>query len=338
MTPQRLDRARALLCLLQDSIRDTLIAARDAPTGGELAEIAEVTAADTIYRIDKISEAAIVAWFEANWPADWPFELVMEGGAESDALTFPRGTPVARTELKCLLDPIDGTRNLMYDKRSAWVLSALAPQRGDRTHLGEILVAAMTELPTSKQWAADQISGVRGCGLQGLMAERVDVRGGGRHRLPIRPSQATDFRHGFASLARFFPEGKALLARVEEGLWDALYGLGSGPSPLVFEDQYIATGGQIYELLIGHDRMLGDLRPLAHRKIGFASALVCHPYDICTAMLLQEAGGVVEAPGGEPLRAPLDTTSPVAWVGYANPALADQVRPVLKRLMEEYFS
>ena len=54
-------------------------------------------------------------------------------------------------------------------------------------------------------------------------------------------------------------------------------------------------------------------------------------------MLLQEAGGVVEAPSGAPLRAPLDMTSPVAWMGYANPALADLIRPLLKRLMEEYF-
>jgi fructose-1,6-bisphosphatase/inositol monophosphatase family enzyme len=337
MTPQQQDRARALLCRLQDSIRETLIAARDAQAGSELSQVAEVTAADTIYRIDKISEAAILAWFEAHWPADWPVELVMEGHEAGGAITVPHGTPVARTELKCILDPIDGTRNLMYDKRSAWMLSALAPQRGERTDLGEILVAAMTELPTSKQWAADQVSGVRGCGLRGLVAERVDVRGGGRRPLPIWPSRAADFRHGFAALARFFPEGKALLARVEEEIWDALYGLGSSPSPLVFDDQYISTGGQIYELLVGHDRMLGDLRPLALRQLGFASALVCHPYDICTAMLLQEAGGIVEAPGGEPLRAPLDTTSPVAWMGYANPGLAAQVRPLLKRLMEEYF-
>jgi fructose-1,6-bisphosphatase/inositol monophosphatase family enzyme len=338
MTPQRLDQARALLCRLHDTIRDALIAARDAQAGDALAEVAEVTAADTIYRIDKVSEAAIVDWFEAQWPAKWPVELVMEGGEGGDALTFPRGTPVARTEFKCLLDPIDGTRGLMYDKRSAWSLAALAPQRGERTHLGDVVVAVMTELPTSKQWAADQVSGVRGCGLDGLVAERVDVRGGGRRRLPVRPSQATDFRHGFASLARFFPEGKALLARVEEELWDTLYGLGRGPSPLVFEDQYVSTGGQIYELLIGHDRMLGDLRPLAHRTIGLAPALVCHPYDICTAMLLQEAGGVAEDPWGGPLEAPLDTTSPVAWMGYANPVLADQVRPVLRRLMEVHFS
>ena len=159
-----------------------------------------------------------------------------------------------------------------------------------------------------------------------------------RSTLPVCPSQAKDFRHGFASLARFFPEGKSLLARIEEGLWDALYGLGSTSSPLVFDDQYISTGGQIYELLVGHDRMLGDLRPPVLRKLGYPSALVCHPYDICTALLLEEAGGVVETPEGEPLRVPLDTTSAVAWMGFANPGLAGQVRPLLKRLMKEHLS
>ena len=337
MTSQQLNQARRLLCMLQDTIRTTLIAARGSKAAGDFARIAAVTAADTIYQIDKVSEEAIVAWFEAHWPSAWPVELVMEGLEDEEAVTFPRGTPVSKTAFKCILDPIDGTRGLMYDKRSAWVLSALAPQRGRMTHLGDIVVAAMSELPTSKQWGADQISGVKGCGLDGLVAERIDLQGGKRSRLPVRPSQATDFKHGFAALARFFPEGKALLAKVEEDIWDALYGLGRSSSALVFDDQYIATGGQIYELLVGHDRMIGDLRPLAFRKLGFHSSLVCHPYDICTAMLLQEAGGVVETPEGKPLSTPLDTTSPVAWMGYANPVLAKQVRPLLKRLMKEHF-
>ncbi len=335
MTPGDEDRARALLCGLQDSIRDAVIAARDRHAAEDLAQVAAVTAADTIYQIDKISEAAVFAWFDSHWPREWPVELVMEG-VEDHVPTFPEGTPVEGTAFKCILDPIDGTRGLMYDKRSAWILAAIAPQRGGRTSLGDIRIAAMTELPTTKQWASDQVSGVRGCGPDGLVAERVDVRDGARIPLSIRPSLATDFRHGFAALSRFFPEGKELLARVEECLWEALYGPGDGGAPVVFEDQYLSTGGQMYELLVGHDRMLGDLRPLAHRKLGIESALVCHPYDICTAMLLQEAGGVVEAPDGGPIDATLDTTSPVSWMGYANPGLAEQVRPVLLRLMEEH--
>ncbi len=260
MNNAQLHRARRLLCALQDDILATLLAARK-KSSVSFARVAGVTAADTIYQVDRLGEEAIVAWFEKNWPRAWPVELVMEGLEEGEPLTFPRGTPVARTVFKCILDPIDGTRNLMYDKRSAWTLAALAPQRGAKTTLADLVVAAMTELPTSKQWRADQLSAVRGGGARRLLAEAIDVRGGTRKRFFPRPSPARDFQHGFASLVKFFPEGKSLLARVEEALWGELYGLSRPGASLVFDDQYLTTGSQIYELLVGHDRMIGDLRP-----------------------------------------------------------------------------
>ena len=223
----------------------------------------------------------------------------------------------------------------MYDKRSAWALAGLAPQRGARTTLADIVVAAMTELPTSKQGRADQISVVRGRGPRGVVARSMDVRTGKARAFRLRPSQARDFQHGFASFARFFPEGKALTAQLEEALWRELHAGGDG-SPLVFDDQYISTGGQLYELLVGHDRMLGDLRPRVLAKLGIVSALTCHPYDICTELILREAGGIVEGLDGRALRAPLDTTTPVAWIGFANAVLARKVRPVLRRLVQAY--
>ena len=79
--------------------------------------------------------------------------------------------------------------------------------------------------------------------------------------------------------------------------------------------------------------MIGDIRPMVLAHLGLDSSLVCHPYDICTAMILEEAGGVVGHPAGGPIRAPLDTTSPVAWVGFANAALARQARPRLARIL-----
>ena len=326
-----LPQARLLLCDLQNVIRDALQAARATEAAHGFAEIAAVTRADTIYQIDKVSEAAITRWFEAHWPRDEPVELVMEGIEGDENLTFPIDARV--TKWKCILDPIDGTRNLMFDKRSAWSLAALAPQRGADNRLSDLCVAAMTELPTSKMWRADQISGVRG---DGLVCQSHNVLDRTSAPLIIAPSGASDFRHGFAGLARFFPEGKALTARIEEELWDELYGLGRSAAPLVFDDQYISTGGQLYELMVGHDRMIGDLRPLVLGKLGFESALVCHPYDICTGFLLQQAGGVLEAPDGTPLDAPLDTISPVAWMGYANQTLAQTVRPILQRLIAQY--
>lgn len=325
--------ARRRLCALQDYLRDTLVAAR-VRQGGKFARVAAVTAADTIYHVDRLGEEAILAWFEQHWPRAWPVELVMEG-LEGEGVTFPRGTPVGRTMCKCIIDPIDGTRGVMYDKRSAWILAGLAPQRGRRTHLGDIVVAAMTEFPTSKHGYADQVSAIAG---RGVRAERLDLARRTRRRWVPRPSRAKNFEHGFASLAHFFPEGKALLGAVEEALWRELGLVGKDGGQLVFDDQYISTGGQLFELLSGHDRMLGDLRPPAYARLGLtAAALCCHPYDICTALIAREAGCVIEAPDGRALRAPLDTTTPVAWMGYANPTLAQQVRPILRRVMRQWF-
>ncbi len=322
-----LDRARRLLCALQDEIQATLIAAR-ARQGRHFAKVAAVTAEDTIFHIDKLSEAAILGWMEAHWPSAWPVELVMEGLAAG--ATFPRGTPVRATAWKLILDPIDGTRCLMYDKRPAWALAGLAPQRGARTGLRDIVVAAMTELPNAKAAAADQFSAVRGGPLR---ATRKDLHSGVAKNWIPRPSTARDCDHGFASIVKFFPEAKILHAELEEALWRELGLHGKDGGARVFDDQYISTGGQLYELLVGHDRMIADLRPLTLPRVGLDSALCCHPYDICTALLLEAAGGVVESPLGGPLRAPLDVTTPVAWVGYANPALARRIRPVLRRLL-----
>jgi len=327
------NRARRLLCGLHDHIRGSVVQAR-VRGFRRFADVAAVTTADTIYRVDRISEKAIWDWFEQHWPQEWPVQLVMEGeGDHAEGSTFPRGLPLSRTRLKCILDPIDGTRGLMHDKRSAWILTGLAPQRGGRTHLGDIEVAVMTELPTSKQVRSDQLSAIRG---HGVVASSWMGEGLRRRALKIRPSQAVTFEHGFASFARFFPEGKVWLASLEEELWRALGLFGKDGGARVFDDQYISTGGQLFELIVGHDRLVGDLRPLAFAALGLGgSGLCCHPYDICTALILQEAAGVVETPLGRPLHVPLDTTSAVAWIGYANEHLARQVRPVLRRLIRE---
>jgi fructose-1,6-bisphosphatase/inositol monophosphatase family enzyme len=334
MNAGQLERARRLLCSLGSLIRDAIVAARR-PGSRSFASVSGVTPADTIYAVDRISEAVIRGWFESSWPGGWPVELVFEGIEGTDGITFPRGTPVGMTVLKCIIDPIDGTRNLMHDKRSAWVLAGLAPQKGPQTHLGDLVVAAMTEVPTSRQWRSDQVSAIRGCGPSGIVATAMDVRFPARRgwKFKLRPSQATNCLHGFASLVRFFPEGKALTASIEESLWNILHGSGTRGSIPIFEDQNITTGGQLYGLMAGHDCMVGDIRPVVFAGMPSSSArsLVCHPYDICTALILQEAGGVVVDPEGAPLSAPLDTTSPVAWVGYANKALARQIGPALRK-------
>jgi hypothetical protein len=92
-----------------------------------------------------------------------------------------------------------------------------------------------------------------------------------------------------------------------------------------FEDQYASTAGELYELVAGHDRFVADLRPLL-----YATGLCCHPYDLCTALIAMEAGVIITNPGGDPVDAPLDLTTDMAWVGYANKALHASIAPVLQ--------
>ena len=186
MKPAELEQARRLLCRLQDAIGRSVRAAQ-VRGSRRMARVATVTSADTIYAIDKVSESTVLAWFAANWPRHWPVELVMEGLGEEGAVTFPGETPVAQTRYKCIIDPIDGTRGLMYDKRSAWSLAALAPQHGGKTNLRDIQVAAMTELPVGKQGLADQLSVVRG---HQVKAERIDLKTQRRTKFIPRPSRA----------------------------------------------------------------------------------------------------------------------------------------------------
>lgn len=326
------EKLRHLLCELGTAIRSKVVSARQGLSAEKLAAVTGEAGGDTIFAIDRFGEEAILEWFRSRWPDDEPVQIVMEG-LESE-LCFPEGKSAAETKWKCIIDPIDGTRGLMYDKRSAWALAAVAPQRGEGTRLSQILACAMTELPVSKQWRADQFS----TSFDGpLFATWCDWRADtAPEPLPIAPSTASNFDHGFASLVKFFPEGRTLTAQIEERLWDQLVGANSSRSPVIFDDQYLSTAGQFHEMITGRDRMVSDLRPLVFHALDLESSLVCHPYDACAWLLLKKAGVVFEHPLGGFPDAPLDTETGVAWIAYANETLAAKARPVLQKILREF--
>ena len=107
---------------------------------------------------------------------------------------------------------------------------------------------------------------------------------------------------------------------------------------LVFDDQYISTGGQLYELMMGHDRFIADLRPLmrqVRQARGLEPGLCCHPYDLATELIAREAGVSITDVSGEPLQARLCVDEDVAWVGYANIALRSRLQPVLEAALRK---
>ncbi len=321
---------------IHDRMRDAVVAATERAAVHDLSQIDHDEAGDTIYAIDRVSEEQLIHDFAAEVAPQAPVVLIAEGLPDGGQVVLPQGTDASEARWRVIVDPIDGTRGLMYQKRSAWILTGVAPNLGEATSLSDIVFAVQTEVPLVKQHLADQVWAVRGGEVH---AERLNRLTGDRRALTLQPSRATTIAHGFATVARFFPGLREVLAAIDDEMVAEVLGPVQPGKALCFEDQYISTGGQLYELLAGHDRFIADLRPLTEPLLarkGLSLGLCCHPYDICTALIAEALGIVLTGPEGTPLDAPLDVGAEVAWVGYANAAIRAVVEPALQAAMRRH--
>jgi fructose-1,6-bisphosphatase/inositol monophosphatase family enzyme len=331
-----LNEVRKRLVIVGERVRDHVLEELRQQSSDALSAVAFHSAADTIYEIDRSVETVLLPALQEHLAPLVSFVLICEGVNDEQPLPFPAGYAMDDCELRIIIDPIDGTRPIMYNKRSAWALMGIAPNRGEATTIADIELAVQVELPTTRAAVADTLWAIRG---QGAWGETVNLQTGARSLFRPQPSRARSIRGGFAMLANFFPIGKDVLASIEQDLAVELFGDLSNNKTALFTDQYLSTGGQLYELMMGHDRMLADVRSQLYDKFareGQATGHACHPYDICTALIAQEAGVIVTDGWGQPLSAPLNTTADVSWIGYANQAIRDEVEPVLQALLKRY--
>jgi fructose-1,6-bisphosphatase/inositol monophosphatase family enzyme len=322
----------APLQAIHRQIRDAVVAETERAAVESLSHVHADHEGDTIYAIDKVAEDVLVdAVDRAIARVNGPLVLVAEG-LHGGRVVLPRGTAEADARWTVIVDPIDGTRGLMYQKRPAWILTGVAALRGTAPPtLADIELALQTEIPLVKQHLADELWAVRG---QGAHAQRVNRLTGQRIDLRLRPSSSATLAHGFATIARFFPGVRAELAALDDEIVATLLGPPIPGKAQLFEDQYISSAGQMYELVSGHDRFIADLRSIARRDAtrpgtDTVGSLCCHPYDLCAELIARECGVVVTDEQGRPLAAPLNVEADVSWIGYANAALRGAVEPVL---------
>jgi fructose-1,6-bisphosphatase/inositol monophosphatase family enzyme len=316
---------------LHAEMRREVVAATERHGLEALASIDRDDEGDTIYAIDVVSET-IVTRFAERLAREHAIVLVAEGLPQGRRC-YPAGADEASAEWRIIVDPIDGTRGLMYQKRSAWILTAVAPNRGPDTSLRDIELAVQTEIPLLKQHLSDQLWARRGSGAH---AQRFNRLTGEESPIRLRPSTAPTIAHGYATIARFFPSARDELAAIDEAIVFGALGPHASGKAHCFEDQYASTGGQLYELIAGHDRFIADLRPLLRPMLhsrGLPPALACHPYDICCALIAEESGVIVTDADGRPLDAPLNVEADVAWAGYANAHIRAQIEPHLQRAL-----
>src|SRR5438132_2370339 len=170
---------------LHAMIRHAVVEAGETAALESLAAVAREEEGDTIYAVDCISEELLIDFFECEIAPIAPLILIAEGLPQGK-IVWPHGAPEDEARWRVIVDPIDGTRGLMYQKRSAWILTGVAPNRGDDTNLSDIELAIQTEIPLLKQHLSDAAWAVRN---EGAHAERFNRLTGESMPIPLRPSQ-----------------------------------------------------------------------------------------------------------------------------------------------------
>jgi len=309
-------------------IRGRVVEACEQQAVEELSCIVADEEGDTIFAVDRVSEDLLIDFFEREIASVAPIVLIAEGIREGKAI-LPDGAQEKDAAWRIIVDPIDGTRGLMYQKRSAWILTGVAPNRGDDTNLSDIQFAIQTEIPLVKQHLSDTVWAFRGKGVNG---ERYDRINKSVTELSLKPSRAATIEQGFAMIARFFPGARDILAEIDDEIVREALGKPREGKAQCFEDQYISTGGQLYELMAGHDRFVADIRPLMRAEMtrrGVDLSICCHPYDLCTELIARELGVIVTNERGSRLEALLDVQSDVSWAAYANENIRKQIEPLM---------
>ena len=333
-----LEDVKRRLVIIGELVRDHVLAELRQQSAESLSAIAFETAADKIYVIDRSVETILLPALAEHLQPILSFALICEGVNDEQPMAFPADLPIEQCQARLIVDPIDGTRPIMYNKRSAWWLAGIAPNLGEQTSLRDIQIAVQVEIPTTRAALADTLWAIRGKGASG---ETTNLISGERNEFQPQPSRADTIAGGFASFFHPFPGGKEIFAAMEEELALEIIGGLEQSKTAMFDEQYLSTGGQLYELLAGRDRLLVDVRATLYEKFareGKATGHACHPYDLCTVLIAEEAGVEVTGADGQPLNAPLDTTSDVSWVGYANSDIRHEVEPSLLGLLAKHLA
>jgi hypothetical protein len=285
-------------------VRDVVRAGRRDGDTDRDHQVVRTEGGDDVFGIDERADETLLDGL-ARLGDRWPGSVVLEGYDEAVAVGDASGP------WRYLADPVDGTRPLLADKRSAWVLLGAGRQA---LTLEDLEVGAAVEIPTRRAalglvaWAA------RTGPTSVLRAEDDDLVGGGAPQpVMLAPQTGRPLDRSFVTVVRLRPGGHGPI-----GAWADRHLAGLE----VYDDLVPCTGGAMMGLASGSDRAVFDPRPLLHPE-GFAA----HPYDLAALVVARAAGAVIEALPPGPLLVPLDTDTPVAWAGYADEATARRLRP-----------
>lgn len=328
-----LEKLKELQFSIRDEIRKQMLQAKEQKRTEYFSQVHGFGNGDVTYKIDVPAEEVLEKYCQ-KISEEIPLVVISEA---TGLRTYPSGISPDEAEIRVIVDPIDGTREIMYDRRSAHILTGVAPNKGDETNLSDIEIAMQTEIPTTKQYLADTLYAIKG---RGAIRETWNVLTNtleGTYK--PTPSTADTIENGFVSFFKPFPGAKELTSALEEELYREILGPVQKGKAKIFDDQYITNGGQLHLLETGGYRMVADIRPYTDaflQKQNQELGLCAHPYDLSTTLIAKEAGCIVKKVDGGEIDYPLETKLNVGLVAYANKKIENQVEPVFQKLLKKY--
>jgi len=327
------ERWRPRLLALCDELRERTHAALCAAEAeGRLDELARPHGegvGDVTFALDLPSEEHIARWAEdvarreplsvLTEDAGWR-HLGPDGRGGARALAGgDHGGP------RLVFDPIDGTRNLMADLRSAWTVVGFAPPGAEPPRMRDCTGGIVSELPGTLAGEYRRLSSDgRSCTL-----ERRELRTNRPARADVTLRVDDDARadHGYFPFFRYQPEQRPAIARLEAAFAARLVAHEGAEARSLYDDQYISSAGQLVLLALGRYRMVIDARELVARRHGLAGP-TSKPYDLAGALVCARAAGVrVRALEGGELDFPLDATTPVGFAAFVNEPTRARLEP-----------
>jgi len=304
-------------------------ALESALAAGDLERVAGAVgrgAGDTTFGLDRQTERAVDAWFEGA-AAQAPLSLFSEEsgwrhrGPAGELAGFDHGGP------RIVVDPVDGTRNLMFDLRPAWSVVALAGPGAEIPRQGEVLHGILAELPDSRGGRRRILCASRGLGCRLAVHALAEPEPPRARPLICDDSDRAD--QGYFPFFALHPGARAPIAELAADFFARLEQSEGAAIEHCFDDQYISSGGQLALVALGTYRMVVEARGELARQRG-APLQVCKPYDVAGAVLCaEEAGAVVTDLEGAPLDHALDADTPVSFCAFHNAATRARLWPHL---------
>jgi len=292
-------------------------------------------AGDATFELDRVTERAVEEWL-MEVARDGPLSLLTEDagwrhvgpnahtGASGPVTLdgFDHGGP------RIAIDPVDGTRHLMADLRSAWTVIGLAGPGAVVPRLSDVCWGFVGELPDSRARAWRSLTAQRGGGCRSTLRELDGDTLLEESLLRANTDDRVD--HGYFPFFAFHPDMREEVARLAADFFARLEDREGAELSHCYDDQYISSGGQLALTALGTYRMVVEARAHLAERRGRPTQ-VCKPYDVCGAVLCaREAGCVVLGLNGEQLDVELDVSSPVCFAAFANESTRRRAWPHLE--------